>query len=251
MMIFSARSLRLGSSAPSSLLLPPGRDPHAHWPNIARSLVAGLALLLAPACTVTIPPMSPRPNIALAPQHQSLRLVLSHGIEVRLAIQVGTITLVVEAWRAILADGFRHGFGGGFRLTTGADADLTLALDEVRLEFGNFEPAKARIQFKATVFRGGAVLRRSAGMAKKEGPMFAGFAVNTTSLLAKDVAGAIEAMYEQIAKDLSASAEATVLPASARCVPGQSSACIGPKRCHGYQVCSSEGLRYGACSCGD
>jgi hypothetical protein len=200
---------------------------------------------MAPACGGTIGLQHPHPNVALTPQPKTLRLVLAGGIQDHLAFHGASCD--IDAWRETLADGFRNGFASAYRLTTGDDADLTLTLDEVRLEIGDFEPAQARIQYKATLSDRSAVLRRSAGTAAKAsgGISAGGFPA--------DVSGAVEAMYEQIAQNLWTGGEAGPPPAPAaappRCVPGQSSACAGPKGCPGFQVCSDKGT-YDPCSCG-
>ena len=61
---------------------------------------------------------------------------------------------------------------------------------------------------------------------------------------ATHIPGAVEAMYEQIAKDFSALDDAPP-----RCVPGQSAACAGANACQGYQVCEPDGT-FAPCRCG-
>jgi hypothetical protein len=49
--------------------------------------------------------------------------------------------------------------------------------------------------------------------------------------------------------DLSGSGGSNGGDASTVCVPGQSSACAGPKGCNGFQVCKSDGSGYAPCNC--
>jgi hypothetical protein len=187
-----------------------------------RRLVAGLVLLLGnPACTATIGRQNPRPSVAIAPQARSLRLVLGSGVPDGQAFPVAHC--VVEDWHSTLVTGFRNGFGTAFRLASGSEGDLSLTLDEVRLEIGDYKPAHARIQYKATISGGGTVLRRSAGTAVK--PFF-GYAGTTTGLVSGDVDGAVEAMYEEIARELSSIVEPA--PAAAPAVASAAPAAPAP-----------------------
>jgi hypothetical protein len=166
----------------------------------ARFFIACLAAaLLLPACTYTIGPQTPHPNVALMPQQQGMRLVVGDGIadhvDVYPAGVIASYPYVVEGWRTTLTEGFRSGFGSSQPQAAGAD--LTLTLDEVKLEIGDFERAHARIQYKATLSKGGVVLRRFAGTATKD-PGIQGRFIEV------DVNSAVEAMYEQIGRDLSA-----------------------------------------------
>jgi hypothetical protein len=165
----------------------------------ARYVIVCLAALLLPACTYTIGPQSPHPNVALMPQQQGMRLVVGDGIadhlEVHPADQLAGYPYIVQGWRTTLAEAFRNGFGSSQPQAAGAD--LTLTIDEVRLEIGDFKPAHARITYKATLSKGGVVLRRFAGTAQKEPGVSA-------RLIEVDVVCAVEAMYEQIGKELAA-----------------------------------------------
>jgi hypothetical protein len=158
-------------------------------------LIGGLfAVLLVPGCATTIGRQDPHPNIALT-QQRSVRLVLASSIEDRVSLSFGPVSPVhVNAWRETLEAGFYAGF------ERGSGDDLTLTLDEVRLELGaRDEHSEARIQYKATLTSANGPPRRSAGTVTKG---FLGVPSSETQRLASDITGAVEAMYEQIARDL-------------------------------------------------
>jgi hypothetical protein len=226
-----------------------------HTPR--RSTLAALACLFAlpllASCTVTIPVLDPRPNIALVHQARSIDLAFAPAVDDQLAIVVGNGELDVQSWHATLENAFRNGVVGAFQARVGPTADLTLTIDKADLEIGSFEPSRARIQYAATLSGADGTLRRSAGIASRAAPMFAGGAATVTSLYMADISASVAAMYEQLAKELFLDPRPTpTVPAAAapRCVPGQSSACVGPKGCQGFQVCTSDGARYEPCNCG-
>jgi len=167
--------------------------------RVASVVVCLAASLLLPACTYTIGPQSPHPNVALMPQQQGMRLVVADGITDHVSVypadSAASFPFEVQGWRTTLAEGFRNGFGSSQPQAAGAD--LTLTLDEVRLEIGDFKPAHARIEYKATLSKGGVVIRRFAGTAQKQPGV-------RDRVIEVDVDCAVEAMYEQIGKELSA-----------------------------------------------
>ena len=164
----------------------------------ARFVVCLAAALLLPGCYGSIGPMSPHPNVALAPQQQGMQLVLGAAVADQVSVYPldvpGSYPYQVQGWRTTLTEGFRNGFGSSQPPAAG---DLTLTLDEVRLEIGSFKPATARIQYKATLSKGGVLVRRFAGTAMKP----SGQQVETPGI---STTAAVEAMYEQIGRELSA-----------------------------------------------
>jgi hypothetical protein len=211
------------------------------------------ALALA-ACSSTIPHLNPRPNVALVKQQASLDLALAPEVVDRFDVAVGSGMVHVEAWRASLETGFRNAFDEAFPKKQGSVADWTLQIDEARLELGNFEHKEARIRYAATLRRNDGTVLRPSGIASRAAPAFAGFSASTSYVLERDIAASIDAMYEQLAKELLSAPPSPVPTATAtvdakRCVPGQSVACAGPKGCSGFQVCAADGAKFAPCSC--
>lgn len=216
-------------------------------------VVLVLASLALGACSTTIPRLSPRPNVALVKQQASLDLAFSPAVLDRFDVGIGNNGVHVEAWRASLETAFRNAFGDAFPSKQGAIADWTLQIDEARLELGDFEHKQARIRYAATLRRADGTVQRTSGLASRAAPMFEGFSATTSYLLARDIAASIDAMYEQLAKDLltapAPAPTATPTGDSKQCVPGQSVACAGPKGCSGFQVCAADGAKFSPCSC--
>jgi len=215
----------------------------------ARAIAYVLVLPLLAACSATIPAVNPTPNTALVRQPKSLEIAFDPAVEDRFDIVVGNYTVVVQAWHESLANGFRNGFRSAYPAKQGTSPDLTLRIDKARLELGNFDHAPARIQYAASLLGTDGTLRRFAGIASRVAPMFTGFAAKTADILTSNVAASISAMYEQVAKELFTDPRPN--PGAARCIPGQSSGCTGPKGCQGFQVCANDGTRFALCSCGN
>jgi hypothetical protein len=165
-------------------------------------LLRGAAItLLVSGCVTAIAQQNPRPNVALVPQDKSLRLDL-RNIPKQFDIVVGNNTLRMEQWDVTLRQGFRNGIASNFHNADNAQADFVLLLNDARLEVGDFDHSRARVQFKASLIVEGKIVRGSAGTAFKASPAFTGPIATERSLLAADINGAVEAMYEQIAKEI-------------------------------------------------
>lgn len=214
-----------------------------------RWIACVLALPLLAACSMTIPRINPTPNTALVKQQKSLDIEFAPGVEDRFDISVGNNTVHVQSWRETLESGFRNGFRSAYPAKQGASPDLTLQIDVARLEIGQFDHAQARIQYAVTLRAADGTLRRAAGIGSRAAPTFSGGSASSSDLLIDDVSASIAAMYEQLAKELFT--DTRPIPAATSCVPGQSSACVGPKGCQGFQVCATDGSRFDPCSCGN
>ena len=219
---------------------------------VLRGILCGLALPMLAACTTTIPPVSPTPNTAFVPQQRSLELALAPEVADRFSVEIQQpgmyyAPIVIQSWHTTLENGFRNGFRSAFPARQGPSADLTLRIDRASLELGDFFPhVHARIQYVATLSGADGTLRRTAGVAYGGVPR--GRLVSGEDLIAGDISTSVAAMYEQVAMQLLA--DPRPAPRAAGCVPGQSSACVGPKGCQGFQVCASDGAHYEPCSCG-
>jgi hypothetical protein len=212
-------------------------------------LALALALPLVGGCSGSIGAVAPLPNTALVPQRKSLDLALAPEVADGFSLGIGSYTLDVQSWHRTLENGFQTGFRSAYPAKQGASADMTLRIDKAVLEIGDFDHARARVQFAATLVGADGTIRRSAGVVSRGAPMFAGGAAMVEELIAADVAASVAAMYEQIARDLFTEPQPAARTMS--CVPGQSVACVGARGCQGYQVCASDGARYEACSCGN
>ncbi len=207
--------------------------------------------LLCPACSVTVGQQNPHPNVALSPQERGVRLALGSDIQERLAPRVWASasselgSLEIERWHETLIAGFQNAFGREEGAPAKGEDDSVLTLDQTLVEVGPFDLARARIQYKATLTKRGVLLQRFAGTAIKKG---APASTQWGDVIGADVTGAVEAMYEQIAKELADGAPAPAAAEPPRCVPGKSVGCVGPKGCQGFQVCANGGT-FGACSC--
>jgi hypothetical protein len=94
-----------------------------------------------------------------------------------------------------LARGFRNSFPQ-------SKGDLTLTLNEVRLELGRFNGARTRLQYKATLSNANGIVRRTAGIASRSAPMFTGSVTTESAIVASELEASVDAMYEQLAKEL-------------------------------------------------
>ena len=110
----------------------------------------------------------------------------------------------MQGWRTTLERGFRSAFADAFDLSDPA-AELTLVIAEAEPSFsgtsynthGRVTSAEAQVRYKARlVDRQGTVLRRSvATVASKK-------SASATEEVTSVVAGAVETMYERIARDV-------------------------------------------------
>jgi hypothetical protein len=194
------------------------------------------------ACSFSVPRLNPKPNIALVARPSSLAIAFSPAVEDHFSDAVGNYTMNVQSWHASLEAGFHNGFQKAFPAKPGPSPDWTLVIDKARLEIGDFDHSEARIQYAVTLTGRDGTVRRASGVASRPAPLSGGY---TSDILDEDIAEAIAVMYEQIAKELFPET-----PALSHCVPGQSSACAGPKGCQGFQVCASDGSRFEPCACG-
>jgi hypothetical protein len=213
----------------------------------SRAILCVLALPPLTACTVTIPAISPSPNVALVQQQRSIDIAFGPGVEDAFKIFAGNRTVDVRSWHQTLRNGFRNAFGGAFLAPRGPKPDLTLRIDQARLEIGRFDAAQARIQYAVTLTGADGTLRRSAGIGSRAAPTFSGATALVSDILIGHVSASIAAMYEQLAKELFADTQPA--PAAKGCVPGRSTGCFGPKGCKGFQVCSNDGSRFSSCAC--
>jgi hypothetical protein len=186
----------------------------------------------------------PIPNIALAPQSKSLGLSFGDGVANELHVAGCGSGLNVHAWRASLESGFTNGFRKAF--PAAASPDLTLRIDEALVECRTTWRQPIQIKYAITLLGKDGSEQRDAGVASRAG---VGDIENDLDAVYFSLPASIDAMYEKLAKDLFPNGRLT--PAAAACVPGRSSACVGPKGCQGFQVCANDGTRFGECSCGD
>lgn len=221
--------------------------------RVTRPWISALLIFGTAACSTTVGRLDPRPSVALVPQPASLELAFDLAVPERFDLEVGGHTVHVESWRASLETGFRNAFRGAYSAAQGATADWTLQIDEARLELGDFDHKQARVRYSATLRAADGTIHRTSGIASRAAPTFEGGTATTSYLLARDVSASIEAMYEQLARELltagAPSSSTGPKPAAAGCVPGQSIACVGSKGCPGFQVCANDGARFEACSC--
>jgi hypothetical protein len=225
-------------------------------------ILLGLALvstLLLPACSFTVPRLDPAPNTALiAPDHpHALALTFAPEVPDLFVRHMGNYTMTVESWHESLDNAFRNGFRKTYPAAkAGASPDLVLQIDRAELELGDFDHSRgveqgdrmqARIKFAATLTATDGTLRRTSGVASRGATMLGGSTAFTSDLLDEDITASIDAMFEQVARDLFT--EPKVRPAT--CIPGQSLACVGPKTCQGYQVCAADGSHFSPCTCGE
>jgi hypothetical protein len=221
--------------------------------------VAASSLPLLAACSFTVPRLDPAPNTALVapdPPH-ALALTFAPGVPDLFVRHMGDYTMTVESWHESLDNAFRNGFRKAYPAAkAGTSPDLVLQIDRAELELGDFDHARdvdhgdrmqARIQVAATLTARDGTQRRTSGVASRGATMYGGSTAFTADLLDEDVTASIDAMFEQIARELFT--EPKVRPAT--CVPGQSIACVGPKACQGFQVCAGDGSRFGACACSE
>jgi hypothetical protein len=220
-----------------------------------RGFLCALAVPLFAACSMTtvIPPVTPTPNTALVASQKSLELAFAPAVAERLALQYAQREagnppdpVDIQSWHTTLETGFRNGFQSAFPAKQGPSADLTLRIDKADLEVGDFDHARARITYAATLTGADGTVRRTAGTASRGAAR--GQIVEFDKGIANDVSMSVAAMYEDIAKELFVTPAAA--PRAAGCVPGQSIACVGPQGCQGFQVCGSDGAHFEACSCG-
>jgi hypothetical protein len=183
----------------------------------AQAMLARAALFLAllgmPGCTaMTLKQVNPEPNVALLPQQHALKLALADAVPDAFTEGAGRTVVHVEAWRESLANGFQNAFASAFTPTAGNE-DLTLSLDEVKLEFGAFGgSAPARVYYKATLYGPKGAVRRTSGMASRSAAgtwlpprqLFSGALLEPDGqlALAPHVEATLAEMYEQIAKRL-------------------------------------------------
>ena len=201
------------------------------------------ALPLLAGCAMDIPHVDPAPNIALTPQSKSLGLSLGEGVDNELKVDGCGSGLAVHAWHESLQNGFTNGFRKAF--PAAASPDLVLRIDQARVECRNswHEHQPIQIQYAITLLGRDGSQRRYAGVASRAG---VGDIQNDLDAVYLSLAASIDDMYEQLAKELFPNA-----PLTTACVPGQSSACVGPKGCQGFQVCANDGARFEPCSCGN
>jgi hypothetical protein len=202
------------------------------------------ALSVLPSCAMDMPHVNPAPNIALTPQSKSLGLSLGEGVENELKVDGCGNGLAVHAWHESLQTGFTNGFRKAF--PAAASPDLTLRIDQARVECRSSWHQPIQIQYAITLLGRDGSQRRDAGVASRAG---AGDIQNNIDAVYLSLAASIDDMYEKLAKDLFPNAPVT--PTAPACVPGQSSACVGPKGCQGFQVCANDGSRFEQCSCGN
>jgi hypothetical protein len=191
-----------------------------------------------------VPHVNPTPNIALTPQSKSLGLSLGEGVPNELKVDGCGNGLAVHAWHESLQNGFASGFRKAF--PAAASPDLTLRIDQARVECRTSWRQPIQIQYAITLLGKDGSQRRFAGIASRAG---VGDIENNLDAVYVSLAASIDDMYEQIANDLFASAPQA--RTATACVPGQSSACAGPKGCQGFQVCANDGTRFEECSCGN
>jgi hypothetical protein len=192
-------------------------------PRVSRVLACACALSLLAGCVTTVPPLNPTPNIALLSQSASLDVAFGPSVVDEIDLDTGRATIAVNDWRESLQNGFQNGFRAAFPQKRGASAaDLTLRIDEARAELETGRQGHVRIQYAATLLgRDGAVLRRASGVASRRGavPPAQGMAPEEIGTLTgdapdpplrpayadrvnADVSASIDAMYEQLAREL-------------------------------------------------
>ena len=173
--------------------------------NVVATLVilAGLAVL--PGCSILIGPGNPRPNIVVASQKKSLRVVISDSIPNDFDPQTPPHlrNMHVQGWHQTLEKGFSNGFGDSMRVVDSGTSDWTLKIDNAELEYvsaavngyGNVVALTAQIRFKASLQRDGEELRLAGTVESKK-------ATSQGAEIPALAYSAIETMYEKIAADL-------------------------------------------------
>ena len=168
-----------------------------------------IVLALAAGCaTPKVEAGSPRPNVDLPKSERSLRLQLEAAVRDEYGSELYGGTIPVSGWRSTLEvvpleRGFQSAFAGAFKLSD-KNADLTVVVAEAELVFagtaytrtGKPVSAEAQVRYKARLLdENGTVVRRSAAtVASKRS---ASSAAEVTPV----AAGAVESMYEQIARE--------------------------------------------------
>jgi lipopolysaccharide assembly LptE-like protein len=169
-----------------------------------------LAMLVIASCgtskeVLKVGAGNPRPNVDLPKSDKSLGLQLEAGIQDAFSTEEsGPIPPIpVDGWRTTLERGFRSAFADSFALSD-RPSELTLVIAEATPSFvgtsyerfGRPVSAEVQVRYKARlVDRQGTVLRRSAAtVASKR-------SASAAQEAASVAAGAVESMYERIARD--------------------------------------------------
>jgi hypothetical protein len=170
-----------------------------------RNLLLFAAALTAAACaTPKVEAGNPRPNVDLPRSARTLRLQLEPEVRDAFSTELSGVAIPVSGWRSTLETGFRNAFSGAFTLSA-KPADLTVLVAEAELSFNatsfarNGRPisAEAQVRYKARLLdpQGGVVRRSAATVASKK-------SASAPDEATPVAAGAVESMYENIAREL-------------------------------------------------
>ncbi len=174
----------------------------------ARFLVPALlaALFCASCGPIEVRRSRPRPNIDLPSSAKSLRLEIAPEVpdELHVPPRNGFASLDLHAWHYTLEYGFGSGFRDAFHLVRATPYDLAIQVAETEVEL-----VAAAVSARYGVIAAGAQIRFKVRLLDANGQVVA----RSTHTVASPrtttqpdeiddvVAGAVEAMYETVAKD--------------------------------------------------
>jgi hypothetical protein len=164
-------------------------------------------ILTAAGCSLDIVKSTPRPNIIFKdPANKTLALKLTQEIQNQFQIpqRNGILGADVHDWRETLSNGFQSGFRDYFKVSSNESGDVVLEISRADIELAptavsnhGVGAIEAHITYKARLVDStGKTLKVSANtVASKK-------SITQRSDVSDCVAGAVESMYEALAKEL-------------------------------------------------
>jgi hypothetical protein len=170
-------------------------------------LVVAVTLVTA-GCALNVVKSTPRPNVVFKePTDKILALKLTPDIqsEFQIPARNGVAGADVREWRETLSNGFQSGFRDYFKISSKENGDMILEISRADIEFAptavsaqtGVAAIEAHITYKARLVDGGGkTLKVSASTASSKK------SITNRSDVSDCVAGAVESMYEALARDL-------------------------------------------------